>query len=123
MEKIIFADKTEFEIMPGASLDNITVICESFTTLGVFTEALTKAGNLKTIEFKQDTLIAGKYEDMTLESDIFYNVKTTKDKKVNATFSIRPMTKIELQIAGIQNDQLVQDGAIMDLAEMVGGAM
>nr|WP_297935454.1 hypothetical protein [uncultured Blautia sp.] len=123
MEKIIFADKTEFEIMPGASLDNITVVCENFTTLGVFTEALTKAGNLKTIEFKQDTLIVGKYEDMILESDIFYNVKTTKDKKVNATFSIRPMTKIELQIAGIQNDQLVQDGAIMDLAEMVGGAM
>lgn len=123
MEKIIFADKTEFEIMPGVSLDNITVICESFTALGVFTEALTKAGNLKTIEFKQDTLIVGKYEDMILESDIFYNVKTTKDKKVNATFSIRPMTKIELQIAGIQNDQLVQDGAIMDLAEMVGGAM
>lgn len=123
MEKIIFADKTEFEIMPGASLDNITVICENFTTLGVFTEALTKAGNLKTIEFKQDTLIVGKYEDMTLESDIFYNVKTTKDKKVNASFSIRPMTKIELQIAGIQNDQLIQDGAIMDLAEMVGGAM
>lgn len=123
MEKIIFADKTEFEIMPGASLDNITVICESFTALGVFTEALTKAGNLKTIEFKQDTLIVGKYEDMILESDIFYNVKTTKDKKVNATFSIRPMTKIELQIDGIQNDQLVQDGAIMDLAEMVGGAM
>lgn len=123
MEKIIFADKTEFEIMPGASLDNITVICENFTALGVFTEALTKTENLKTIEFKQDTLIVGKYEDMTLESDIFYNVKTTKDKKVNATFSIRPMTKIELQIAGIQNDQLVQDGAIMDLAEMVGGAM
>lgn len=123
MNKIIFADKSEFEIMPGASLDNITVICESFAALGTFTESLTKAGNLKAVEFKQDELVVGKYEDMILGSDIFYNVKVTKDKKVNATFSIRPMTKVELQIADIQNDQLIQDGAIMDLAEMVGGAM
>lgn len=123
MDKIIFTDKTEFEIMPGASLDNITVICENFTALGTFTESLTKPENLKAVEFKQDALVFGKYEDMILGSDIFYNVKIAKDKKVNATFSIRPMTKVELQIAGIQNDQLVQDGAIMEIAEMVGGAM
>ena len=31
------------------------------------------------------------------------------------------MTKVELQIADIQNDQAIQDGAIMDLASMLGG--
>lgn len=123
MDKIIFTDKQEFEIMPGASLDNITVICANFAALGAFTEALTKAGNLKSVEFKQDALVIGKYADMILGSDIFYNVKVTKDKKVQAKFAIRPMNKIETQIAGIQNDQLVQDGAIMEIAEMVGGAM
>ena len=121
MNKIIFTDKTEFEIMPGASLDNITVICENFAALGTFTESLTKPENLKAVEFKQDALVVGKYEDMILGSDIFYNVKVTKDKKINASFAIRPMTKIELQIADIQNDQLIQDGAIMDLASMLGG--
>ena len=121
MDKIIFTDKTEFEIMPGASLDNITVICDNFTALGTFTEALNKAENLNAVEFKQDSLVIGKYTDMILSSDIFHNVKVAKDKKINASFAIRPVTKIELQIADIQNDQAIQDGAIMDLASMLGG--
>ena len=123
MNKIVFKDKTEFEIMPGATLEEIVVICTDFSALGTFTTALMKADNLKTINFKQDELVTGTYENLALASNIYYNVKFSKDKKILATFALRNKTEMELQIEQIQADQLVQDGAIMEIAEMVGGAM
>lgn len=121
MQKIIFTDKTEFEIMPGADLNSITVICSDFSALGLFTESLRKKGNLDTVEFRQDELVAGKYTKLTLNSKIFSNVDIGEDDKVLATFSLRVKTELELTIDSIQSDQLTQDGAIMELAEMIGG--
>lgn len=123
MNKIVFTDKTEFEIMPGASIGEITAICTDFAALGIFTDALRKADNLKNINFKQDELVTGTYENLALASDLYNNVKVLKDGRVLATFALRNKTDMELQIEQIQADQLVQDGAIMDLAEMVGGTV
>lgn len=121
MQKIIFTDKTEFEIMPGADLNSITVICSDFSALGLFTESLRKKGNLDTVEFHQDELVTGKYTNLTLNSKIFSNVDIGEDDKVLATFSLRAKTELELTIDSIQSDQLTQDEAIMELAEMIGG--
>lgn len=121
MQKIIFTDKTEFEIMPGANLTSITVICSDFSALGLLTESLRKKGNLDTVEFHQDELVTGKYTNLTLNSKIFSNVDIGEDDKVLATFSLRAKTELELTIDSIQSDQLTQDEAIMELAEMIGG--
>lgn len=123
MNKIVFTDKTEFEIMPGSSIGEITAICTDFADLGIFTDALRKTGNLKNINFKQDELVTGTYENLTFASDLYNNVKVLKDGRVLATFALRNKTDMELQIEQIQADQLVQDGAIMDLAEMLGGTV
>ena len=50
MEKIIFADKTEFELLPGASLGENKVIVPDFADLKAVAEALTKAGNLDAVQ-------------------------------------------------------------------------
>lgn len=121
MQKIVFTDKTEFEIMPGASLGDITVKCNDFTALGNFTSTLTKKGNLDTVQFKQDEQVTGEYSKLALSSSIYFNVNVDEIGKVLASFSLREKTQLELTIETIQADQLTQDDAIMELAEMIGG--
>lgn len=121
MQKIVFTDKTEFEIMPGASLGDITVKCNDFTALGNFTSTLTKKGNLDTVQFKQDEQVTGEYSKLALSSSIYFNVNIDEDNKVLASFSLREKTNLEIAVETIQADQLTQDDAIMELAEMIGG--
>ena len=121
MQKIVFTDKTEFEIMPGASLGDITVKCNDFTALGNFTSTLTKKGNLDTVQFKQDEQVTGEYSKLALSSSIYFNVNVDEDNKVLASFSLRGKTNLEIAVETIQVDQLTQDDAIMELAEMIGG--
>ena len=121
MQKIVFTDKTEFEIMPGASLGDITVKCNDFTALGNFTSTLTKKGNLDTVQFKQDEQVTGEYSKLALSSSIYFNVNVDEDNKVLASFSLREKTNLEIAVETIQADQLTQDDAIMELASMIGG--
>lgn len=121
MQKIIFTDKTEFEIMPGAGLNNITVLLNDFVALGKFTETLRKKGNLDSVQFKQDELITGEYKKLALSSSIYSNVDVNEDGKVLATFGFREKTKLEITVETLQADQLTQDDAIMELASMIGG--
>lgn len=121
MQKIVFVDKTEFEILEGASLDNITVLCNDFAALGNFTTALKKKGNLDFVQFKQDEQVTGEYSKLALSSSIYFNVNADETGKVLASFSLREKTQLELTIEAIQADQLTQDDAIMELAEMIGG--
>ena len=52
MEKIVLKDNTEIEILPGASLGETTVIVPDFADLKTVAEALTKEGNLDTVQYK-----------------------------------------------------------------------
>lgn len=121
MQKIVFTDKTEFEIMPGASLSNITVILNDFTALDALTSVLKKKGNLDTVQFKQNEQITGEYSKLTLSSSTYSNVDTEETGKVLASFALREKTGLEIAVETIQADQLTQDEAIMELASMIGG--
>ncbi|MFQ9940841.1 MAG: hypothetical protein ACLRV8_08075, partial [Blautia hansenii] len=59
--------------------------------------------------------------DMKLETPLFKTVDYTKEKKVIATFGIREKTELEKEIDKIKAQQVAQDGAILDLAGLVGG--
>lgn len=121
MEKMIVSDNTEIEIQEGASLDRNVVVVEDFSDLKTIAEALTKEGNLKTVKYKSGDQVIGNYEDMKLESPLFSSVDYTGDKKVMAAFGIREKTEIEKRLDSIEAGQQVQDGAILDLASVVGG--
>ena len=62
MEKIIFADKTEFELLPGASLGENKVIVPDFADLKAVAEALTKAGNLDAVQYKSNEQVTGRLQ-------------------------------------------------------------
>ena len=121
MEKMIVKDKTEIEIMEGAALNAITAVADDWIALGVIAEALKESGNLDDVQFKTDEIMTGEYQNMKLESPLFYAVDIAEDGKIHATFSIRKKTEMELAIEQLQKGQGVQDGAIMDLAGMMGG--
>ncbi len=121
MEKMIVKDKTEIEIMEGAALNAITAVTDDWTALGLIAEALKESGNLDDVQFKTDETVTGEYQNMKLESPLFYAVDIAEDGKIHATFSIRKKTEMELAIEQLQKGQGVQDGAIMELAGMMGG--
>lgn len=121
MEKIIFADETEFELLPGASLGENKVVVQDFVDLKTVAETLTKTGNLATVQYKSNEQITGEYKDMKLEMPLFREVGYTDDKKVAATFAIREKTETEKRLDELEKGQAVQDGAILELAGVVGG--
>lgn len=121
MEKMIVKDKTEIEIMEGAALNAITAVADDWIALGVIAEALKESGNLDDVQFKTDEIMTGEYQNMKLESPLFYAVDIAEDGKIHATFSIRKKNEMELSIEQLQKGQGVQDGAIMELAGMMGG--
>ena len=121
MEKMIVKDKTEIEIMEGAALNAITAVTDDWTALGLIAEALKESGNLDEVQFKTDEIMTGEYQNMKLESPLFYAVDIAEDRKIHATFGIRQKTEMELSIEQLQKGPGVQDGAIMELAGMMGG--
>lgn len=128
MEKMVLKDKMELEIMEGAALSAITAVVGDWIALGVVAELLRETGNLDEVQFKTDETVTGEYRDMKLESPLFSAVDVAEDGKIHATFGIRQKTEMELAIEQLQRQQAemnasqeIQDGAIMELAGMVGG--
>ena len=118
MNKFIVADNTEIEIKEGASLGAITAVVGDFTALGTLAGALTKPGNLDSVQFTTGDAITGEYTDMKLESPLFKAVDIV-DGKVLATFGIREKTETEKRLDALESGQEIQDGAIGDLGEVV----
>lgn len=128
MEKMILSDKTELTIMEGAGLNAITVIASDWTVLGEIADALREAGNLDKVQFSSDGDVTGEYGNMKLEQPLFKAVDIASDGSIHATFAIRQKTETELAIEELQmhqektdERQEIQDGAIMELAGMIGG--
>lgn len=119
MEKLVLKDKTEITIKEGASLNAITAVVEQFKDLDPIASALMKEGNLDTVEFKHEDEVTGSYTDMRLEYPLFQ--VNVVNEKVEATFAIREKTEEEKRLDSLEKGQSVQDGAIMDMAGMIGG--
>ena len=128
MERMILKDKTELEIMNGAALNAITAVADDWAALGAIAESLKEAGNLDEVQFKTNETVTGEYRNMKLVSPLFSAVDIAEDGKIHATLGIRQKTEMELAIEQLQRQQAeisasqeIQDGAIMELAGMVGG--
>ena len=95
MEKMNLKNKTELEIMNGASLNAITAVADGWTALGEIAEALKESGNLDEVRFKTDETVTGEYQNMKLESPLFSTVDIAEDGKIHAAFGIRQKTEME----------------------------
>lgn len=130
MDKIILANKTEFEVADGASLGNIQIKAESFDAIKKITDAFTTE-NLAEVTFEHNGEASGKYTD--LKSDGFtYAPNTDADGKEDGTYTVtirlRTKTDIEKRLDALEAGQVTLQqghesnaGAIEDLAGMIGG--
>lgn len=118
MEKIIFTDNSSFEIKEGCSISEITAILSNFTSLNTLADMLLNSENLINIIFESNENITGKYSNMKLVKPLFHSVDIVDDK-VEATFSLREKTELELEIDAIKSEQEIQDEAIAELGNVV----
>ncbi len=130
MDKIILANKTEFEIADGASLGNIQIKAENFDAIKTITDAFT-ADNLAKVTFTHNGEVSGEYTD--LKSDGFtYAPNTDEAGKEDGTYTVtirlRTKTEIEKRLDALETGQVTLQqghesnaGAIEDLAGMIGG--
>lgn len=123
MDKIILANKAEFEIAEGASLSNIQIQSANFAGIETITKAFS-GDNLAEATFTHNGEISGKYTD--LKSDGFsYNPNVGEDGKEDGTYTVtvhlRTKTEMEKAIDELKAGHEVNAGAIQDLADMVAG--
>lgn len=130
MDKIILANKTEFEIADGASLGNIQIKAENFEAIKTITGAFAE-DNLAEVTFTHNVETSGKYTD--LKSDGFtYTPNTDEDGKEDGTYTVtirlRTKTDVEKRLDALEAGQATLQqghesnaGAIEDLAGMIGG--
>jgi hypothetical protein len=123
MDKIILANKTEFEIADGASLGNIKIKAENFEAIKTITDAFT-ADNLAKVTFTHKGEVSGEYTD--LKSDGFsYTPNVGEGGKEDGTYTVtvrlRTKTEMEKAIDELKAGHEVNAGAIQDLADMVAG--
>lgn len=130
MDKIILANKTEFEIADGASLGNIQIKAEDFEAIKTITDAFAE-DNLAEVTFTHNGETSGKYTD--LKSDGFtYAPNTNEAGKEDGTYTVtirlRIKTEIEKRLDALETGQVTLQqghesnaGAIEDLAGMIGG--
>ena len=123
MDKIILANKTEFEIADGASLGNIQIKAENFDAIKTITDAFAE-DNLAEVTFTHNGETSGKYTG--LKSDGFTYAPNmgedgTEDGTYTVTVSLRTKTEMEKAIDELKAGHESNAGAIQDLADMVAG--
>lgn len=123
MDKIILANKTEFEIADGESLGNIQIKAENFEAIKTITDAFT-VDNIAEVTFTHNGETSGKYTD--LKSDGFtYAPNTDEAGKEDGTYTVtirlRTKTEMEKAIDELKAGHEANAGAIQDLADMVAG--
>ena len=123
MDKIILANKTEFEIADGASLGNIQIQSKNFDGIKTITDAFS-GENIADVTFTHNGETSGKYTD--LKSDGFTYMPNmgddgAEDGTYTVTVSLRTKTEMEKAIDELKAGHESNAGAIQDLADMVAG--
>jgi hypothetical protein len=123
MDKIILANKTEYDIADGASLGNIQIQSADFAGIETITKAFS-VDNLAKVTFTHNGEVSGEYTD--LKSDGFtYTPNVGEDGKEDGTYTVtvrlRTKTEMEKAIDELKAAHETNAGAIEDLAGMIGG--
>lgn len=123
MDKIILANKTEFEIAEGASLGNIQIQSKDFNGIKTITDAFS-AENISKVAFTHNDQISGEYDDLKYEGFSYMpngGKDGVEDGTYTVTVSLRTKTEMEKTIDELKAGHEVNAGAIQDLADMVAG--
>lgn len=119
MNRIQLANGHRYDLADDASLSEITIVNADLSALHA---DIMDGSNFKTVTFlvydpeTEQESVSGVYTDMIL-ADPAYHVN--EDESV--TISLREKTDIEKRLDALEESQDIQDGAIADLADVIGG--
>lgn len=115
---LILKDSTEINVLDESTVYNLIVNCSTIEEVDAITKSLSTKGNLDSFKFTAengDTY--GEYEHFVYVSSSY----TEEDEIYKATFVIRKKTDTEIRLDALENEQELQNGAIDELASIVGG--
>lgn len=119
-DKLILKNGIEKELEAGGSLGALQVLSADRAEMLATWELLTP-DNLSQVQIKNGAgLTVGTYTDLVLASETSV---VASDGTVLTTYSLRPKTdveRLEEKVAAVEAGQQVQDGAINDVATLVG---
>ena len=121
MDKIILANKTEFEIAEGASLGNIQIQSKDFNGIKSITDAFSEE-NISKVTFTHNDQTSGEYENLKYEGFSYMpNVgeDCAEDGTYTVTVNLRAKTEMEKAIDELKAGHEVNAKAIDDLASTV----
>lgn len=119
--KVILKDKTEIEVQDSVSLTDNVVIVDDFAGIDPIAKVLVKKGNLDSIKYvNSDGVDIGMYSDLKVLFPLI-RADYREDGKLEVVFGFQEKTETEKRLDTLEAEQSVQDGAIMELAGMVGG--
>lgn len=119
MDRIRFANGHKYDLADGTSLGDIVIVNPDLTTLHA---DIMDGRNFKTLTFlaydpeTEEEGVTAVYTDLILMAPAYH---VNEDESV--TISLREKTDIEKRLDALEESQDIQDGAIADLAEVIGG--
>ena len=114
-DKLRLKNGFEIELEACASLSDIRVISGTKYDMVSVWEMLTEENISIVRVVNGDGITVGNYSGLVLVSE----TSTEKDGKIETRFNMREKTETEKRLDALENGQEVQDGAIMDLGEVV----
>lgn len=116
-DKIILNDGTVIELEVAASLASLTTIFSDWNTAAQTMPKLTE-DNLSNVKVQNgEGLTVGTYTNLIVQPGTW----EMKEDGIFITISLREKTDIEKRLDHVEEGQETQDGAIAEIAEMVGG--
>jgi hypothetical protein len=116
-DKLILNDGNVIELEASASLANLTTVYPHWAAAAAVLPKLTEA-NLASAQVQNgEGLTVGNYTDLVLQPGTW----EAKEDGVHISISLREKTEIEKRLDNVEAGQETQDGAIAEMAEMIGG--
>ena len=120
-DKLILKDGSVINIEAGASLSSIGVVAATKEDMTATWDLFTN-DNLKEVQVMNgEDVVIGEYVDLVLENE---TSTVQEDGTILTYFNLREKTEVERlreEVEALKVGQEIQDGAIVELAEILGG--
>ena len=117
---ILLKDNTTYEVDDLSTSTTIIMELETIDEVNTVTQNLEVEDNLSEFKFTDGgENVYGIYKDHKYVNTTYS--KNEETGKIEAIFSLRPLSELELRMASLEQSQKDQDDAIVELAETMGG--
>jgi len=115
--KLKFNNNEAINVLDASTADEVFADCASVEAMELMRESMNREALAEFQYLTDDGKVFGRYQNRELER-VSYIVK---EGIYHATFHLRKLSETELRLEALEKEQELQNGAIDELAEIVGG--